>query len=231
MEPRQNNGAGIDMAIALSIATAWMYLLGVSYRGAFFSTLGLRGQTLVAGFEDTLIAGLFALLGASANMVVFLALGIEIVVMLALLYGMVRSIRTVSRRLDARQRLHRLAKAKRRADGKPKVSTKHVDRALGAAWRVVAPPLGFLLLFALLLGSGLLAEYQGKRAAMDLVQVSKSFPADEHVLVFDGGRAVNLGPSVGCDETRCLYMARDRAVFIDRDLIAAETGISPDVGN
>ncbi|MEO8003007.1 MAG: hypothetical protein ABI644_14110, partial [Arenimonas sp.] len=176
------------------------------------------------GFEAMLFNGFGTLVVFGTSWVVWFTLLLELIVFSAMLFAAIGSFRKYEIRIRARRinAIRNMAKLKQ-----VEKTTKAMDQAFSKWTGLFSPlvlPIGFFLVSLL---SILFSDYQAIQSAKRTIEKARKFDSSSHIVGLSNGRTVNLGPLIGCDDFICIYMAKDRAVVIKRDLINAETAAFP----
>lgn len=214
----------IDLAIVLSITIAWFYMLGMVSNVSYLRELGLSGHAFNYGFEAMLFNGFGTLVVFGVGWAVWLALVLELIVFSAMLSAAIGSIRKYEVKIRAR-RINAIRNAVK--SGQAEKTTRAMDQAFSKWFGLLSPfmwPIGFFL-FAVI--SIWFSDYQAIKFAKNTIEKARTFDSASHIVGLATGKTINLGPLVGCDDFVCIYMAKDRAVVIKRDLINAETAAFP----
>lgn len=214
----------LDWAMAFTIATAWLYFLGVMHRNAAFAWLGLRGHISEADFQDLLIEGLRALVGAGTESMTWIALLGGTTMLFGISLALVVLTRCVRVRLAL---LDRRARAKRKIRIRNSHARNRSDWIMGLTLKALWPIVAFMLFTAVMFGTSILARTRGERAAERFVAKAKQFRYDEHEVVLANGRKLQLGPVIDCTSATCIFWSHDRAILLRRDLIVLETAVPP----
>ncbi len=212
-----------DLAIAISITVAWLYLLGTVFSQSYFKGLGLTGYSLQYGFEEVLLNGFGALFSAGAGWVLKSTLLLEMVILLGMVWGGIK----VSRRIRAKIRAVRMSVKRESTNSIGRKIADGMDQEFNKLTRYFLPLIFVLGAFFVLVLSIILSDYQGKAFAKQFIEKAKKHNSTLHIVGLSNGKKINLGPLIGCDDYVCIYMASDRAVVIKRDIINAETAAFP----
>jgi len=216
-------GKKFDWAVVSSVALAWIYFLGAIFQSSFFAALGLGGHDFQLAFEQVLVSGVTFLTVSLPRWLSPILISIEILVVVIVLFGAIYALRLL-------HRLYMAARDKRGHDPRTEIAGHHPGieghSADDGPRKWVVPGAVLAACFLLIMFSAVGAQMQGKREAHNVVAKAKTFDAASHIVSFTNGRIAHLGPTIGCDQLVCVFMASDRAVLVSRAQIAAETGVA-----